>query len=135
MVPQRPHLRRAHPGDPERRSSAPRRRLRDEDTLAKLPECRSGTGRRGSTGLGARAAAAPCALLPPVHGRPGGDTARGSGVALPSPTRAQANPTSLSPPPGYFYFHPREFVPFRLPSEDWPPGGPQRAPPGARGRV
>ena len=65
MMPQRPHLRRAHPGDPARRSSAPRCRLGDEDTVAKLPEGRSGAGRRGSAGLGARAAAAPCLFLPP----------------------------------------------------------------------
>lgn len=68
MVPQRSHRRRAHPGDPERRPAAPRRRLGGEDTVAKSPEDRSGPGGRGSAGLGARAAAAPCVLLPPIHG-------------------------------------------------------------------
>lgn len=124
MAPQRPHLRRAHPGDPARADPRPCGAVWAMKTRSpSSPRARRG-GRRRSAGLGLSGCGASPFLLPPVHGRPGGDTARRPELFPESNARA-GNPTSLSPPPEYFYFHPREFV-LCLPYETgFFPGGPK----------
>lgn len=89
-----------------------------------------GAGWRGGARLRARAAAGPCAPRLPVHGRPGD---RRAALELPSESSRQT-PPPLSPT-GIFLFSSTRIWSLPVdPSVDWPPVGPKRAAPGARGR-